>query len=81
MALATVTSWGHRVPRRLVFSLALIGTGLLVLRSVASLIQTGYFAVTGQFRLAALWPFEAWFYLGAILFSLSTWRSRQMRMG
>jgi len=80
VALAPVTSWGQRVPRRLVYTLALIGTSLLILRSVASLIQGGYFVVTGQFRLADLWPWEAWFYLGAILFSLSTWRSRQMLM-
>jgi len=79
VALAPVTSWGQHVPRRLVYTLALIGPSLLVLRSVASLIQGGYFVVTGQFRLADLWPWETWFYLGAILFSLSTWRSRPVR--
>lgn len=76
VALAPVSSWGHHVPRRLIYTLACVGSTLLVLRAAASLIQVGYFAATGRFRVTTLGIWEPWFYLGAILFSLSTWRSR-----
>jgi hypothetical protein len=76
VALAPVTSWGQHVPRRLIDTLALVGTALLVLRSTASLVQIGYFVATGRFRVTAVGIWEPWFYLGAILFSLSTWRSQ-----
>ena len=61
VALSLVMPWGRRLPRRLVGLFAWGGTGLLLLRS-------------GQFpmEIRSLW--ELWFYLGAILFSLSTWR-------
>ena len=78
VALAPVMSWGRHVPRRLIYTLACIGTTLLVLRSVASLIQAGYLVAAGRFRFAVLGVWEPWFYLGAILFSLSTWRSRRL---
>ena len=77
VALAPVTSWGARVPRRPVRVLAWIGTALLVLRAVASLIQALYLAAAGRFRLADLGVWEPWFYLGAVLFAVSTWRSRR----
>jgi hypothetical protein len=77
VALAPVMSWGEHQPRRPVFVLACIGSALLVLRSVASLIQTGYLIATGRFHLAAMGVWEPWFYLGAILFTLSTWSSRR----
>jgi hypothetical protein len=76
VALAPVMSWGRHVPRRLVYTLAWIGSALLVLRSVASLAQAGYLIATGRFSLADMGIWEPWFYLGATLFSLSTWRSR-----
>ena len=76
VALAPVMSWGRFVPRRLTYTLAWIGTSLLVLRSVASLVQAGYLIATGRFSLAVMGIWEPWFYVGAILFSLSTWRSR-----
>ena len=76
VALAPVMAWGRVVPRRLIHALAMIGSSLLVLRSVASLIQVGYLMLTGRFRLAAMGIWEPWFYVGAILFSLSTWRVR-----
>ena len=76
VALAPVMSWGQHVSRRLIHTLAWIGTALLVLRSVASLVQAGYLTATGRFRVADMGIWEPWFYLGAILFSLSTWRSR-----
>jgi hypothetical protein len=81
VALAPVMSWGRQAPRRLTYTLALIGSVLLVLRSAASLIQTGYLIGAGRFRLAALGVWEPWFYLGAILFTLSTWRSRRFWAG
>ena len=79
VALAPVTSWGRHVPRRLVYALALTGSALLVLRSAASLAQAGYFVAAGRFRFADMGVWEPWFYLGAVLFTLSTWRSRPAR--
>jgi len=76
VALAPVMSWGQHVPRRLTYRLAWIGSALLVLRSVASLVQAAYLMATGRFSLTDMGIWEPWFYLGAILFSLSTWRSR-----
>ena len=76
VALAPVTSRGRHVPRRLTYTLAWIGSALLVLRSLASLAQAGYLIATGRFTFADMGIWEPWFYLGAILFSLSTWRSR-----
>ena len=78
VALAPVMSWGRHVPRRLVYTLAWIGSTLLVLRSVASLAQVGYLIAAGRFSLADMGIWEPWFYLGATLFSLSTWRARGM---
>lgn len=79
VALATVMSWGEHVPRRLVYVLIWIGAVLLTLRATASLIQVAYFIGTGRFRLAGLGVWEPWFYLGAILFGLSCWRSSALR--
>ncbi len=76
VALAPVMSWGRHVPRRLIFTLAWVGSALLVLRSAASLAQAGYLVAAGRFRFAIMGGWELWFYLGAILFTLSTWRSR-----
>ncbi len=78
VVLAPVTSWGQRLPRRLVYSLACIGTALLILRSTGSLIQSAYLIAVGRFRFAVMGIWEWWFYLGTILFSLSTWRSRRV---
>jgi len=77
VALAPVMAWGRRVPRRLILTLAWVGSALLVLRSVGSLVQTGYLVAVDRFSLAAMGIWEPWFYLGAILFSVSTWRARQ----
>jgi hypothetical protein len=79
VALAPVMSWGRYVPRRLTFTLATVGSALLTVRAAASLVQMGHFVATGQFRFAIVGIWEPWFYLGAILFSLSTWRSRRVR--
>ena len=78
VALAPVTSLGDYISRRLVFALAVTGSVLLVLRSTASLVQVGYFISTGRFAGVGIW--EPWFYLGAVLFALSTWQSRRVRV-
>ena len=78
VALAPVMSWDHHAPRRLIYTLAWIGSALLVLRSAGSLVQTGYLVAAGRFRFAAMGIWEPWFYLGAILFSLNTWRLRRL---
>jgi hypothetical protein len=74
VALALAMPWGRRLPRRLVGLFAWTGTGLLLLRSVASVVQAVYLIGTRQFPVEARGLWELWFYLGAILFSLSTWR-------
>ena len=74
VALALAMPWGRRLPRRLVGLFAWGGTGLLLLRSVSSAIQGVYFIFTRQFPLETRGLWELWFYLGAILFSLATWR-------
>lgn len=79
VALAPVSAWGRHMPRRATYTLAVIGSALLVLRSVASLIQTGYLVAVGRFHLADMGIWEPWFYLGAVLFTLSTWRARRTR--
>jgi hypothetical protein len=74
VALALAMPWGGRLPRRWVGLVAWIGTGLLVIRSVGSVVQTVYLIGRGQFvvEFSGLW--ELWFYLGATLFGLGTWR-------
>jgi hypothetical protein len=66
--------WGRRLPRRLVGLFAWGGTGLLVLPSVASVVQTVYRVWSGQFGFGSVRLLNLWFYLGATLFSLATWR-------
>jgi Protein of unknown function (DUF3995) len=74
IALALVQPWGRRVPRRLLMFCAWAGTGLLVLRAGASVIQIAYSLSVGRFSFAAMGIWEPWFYLGAILFSVSMWK-------
>jgi hypothetical protein len=74
VALALVRPWGLRVPRRLLRFCAWAGTGLLVLRAGASVIQTAYLLSVGRFSFADMGVWEPWFYLGVILFGVSTWR-------
>jgi hypothetical protein len=75
VALATVMTWGQLIPRRLIDTLAWIGASLLLVRSVASLIQSGYLLAVGRFRLDVLGIWEPWFYVGAVLFTLTAWRA------
>jgi len=74
VALALAMPWGRRFPRRLVGFFAWAGTGLLVLRSAGSLVQTAYLVATGQFVVEFRGLWELRFYLGATLFGLATWR-------
>ncbi|HKA60439.1 MAG TPA: hypothetical protein VKD28_17615 [Gemmatimonadales bacterium] len=81
VALTPVTTWGLRLPQRLMYRLAWIGTTLLVLRLVALVAQTVYLAAVGRFRFSLVGHWDWWFILGAVLFSASTWRWRWMRGG
>lgn len=78
VALAPVTAVGQHVPRRFVYALAWIGSTLLLLRST-SLIQAGYLIINGRFAGFGIW--EPLFYLGALLFTLSTLQSRRIATG
>jgi hypothetical protein len=55
------------------------GTGLLVLRAGASVIQSAYLLSVGRFSFAAMGIWEPWFYLGATLFSFTAWRYGRRR--
>ena len=79
VALAPVMSWGQRAPRRLIYTLACIGTTLLLLRLAAALVQTGYLLAASRFRFATIGIWDWWFLVGTILFTFSMWRSRQWR--
>ena len=74
VALALVRPWGRRLPRWLVGSLAWGGTGLLVLRGGGSVVQVLYMVAKGTFVARPMDLWEVWFYVGAVLFGLSTWR-------
>jgi len=74
IALAPVRPWGRRLQIRPVQILAWVGTGLLLLRAGASIVQAIYLLAKGRFALEVLGIWEPWFYLGATLFGLSTWR-------
>ena len=78
VALAPVMSWGRRVPRRLITTLAWTGTALLVFRATASLAQSGFLLATGRLHIADLSVWEPWFWVGAILFTLTTWRANRV---
>jgi uncharacterized protein DUF3995 len=76
VALAPVMWWVQYTPRRLIYTVAWIGSALLIVRAAASIIQVMYLVAAGRFRFATLGIWEPWFYLGSILFTLSTWNSR-----
>ena len=80
VALAPVVpAVGRHLPRHLILVLAWTGTMLLALRAGASVVQVAWLAATGRFTGLGIW--EPWFYLGAVLFGLSTWRSRSRAAG
>jgi hypothetical protein len=74
VALALVRPWGRRLPRWLVGLFAWGGTGLLVLGCVVSVVRILYLVVKGTFVAHPMYPGNLFFYLGAVLFGLSTWR-------
>lgn len=65
----------------IVYRLAWIGSALLLLRFAAALGQTAYLIAVGRFRVSIIGIWDWWFALGAILFSLSTWRSSREGLG
>lgn len=73
VSLALAMAWGRRVPRRILLPLAWTGTGLLLLRAIASLVQAAYFLVIGKFSFRAMGVWEPWFYVGAALFTSNLW--------
>jgi len=74
VALALAMPWGRRLPRGLLGLVAWTGSGLLVIRSVASIAQTVYLIAAKRFALRDMGIWEPWFYLGATLFTASAWR-------
>ena len=74
VALAPVRPWGRRLPLRLLRFAAWTGTVLLVLRAAASVIQVTYLAITRRLTAAHILTWEPWFWVGAVLFSVITWR-------
>jgi len=72
IVLARVMPWGRQLPPRLVRSLLFVGTSLLLLRTTAALVQTGYLIAAGRFQLLGVW--EWWFFAGTILFTASALR-------
>jgi hypothetical protein len=74
VALALIQPWGRRQPRRLLGFFAWAGTGLLVLRAGASVVQATYLLLVGRFEWHHVGIWDPWFCLGAVLFSLITWR-------
>lgn len=75
IALAPVRQWGRRLSPRLLLTCAWIGTALLVLRAGAGVVQAIYLIMTGRFAIEALGIWEPWFWLGAMLFGVSTWQN------
>jgi hypothetical protein len=73
LALALAMPWGHRLPRRVVGFLAWVGTGLLLMRAVASPLQVTYLLVSGRIDLREISIWEPWFYAGAALFGVNLW--------
>jgi len=81
VALAPVMSWGRGAPRRLIYTVAWIGTTLLLLRLAGALVQTGYLFAAGRFRFAIIGIWDWWFLVGTILFTLNTWGWSRTRAG
>ena len=74
VALALVAPWGRRLPRWLLGGSAWTVTAVLVLRSALSLTQHAYWLVAGRLQVSLMSVWEPWFYLGGLLFLVSTWR-------
>ena len=79
VALALVQPWGRRVPRLLLSFLAWAGTALLVLRGGGTVLQTAYLVVTRRYAFQPMHLYEIWFWLGAVLFSMTLLRFYRAR--
>ena len=77
VAMALVQSWGRRVPRSLLSSLAWAGTVLLVVRGLGSIVQTAYLVITRRYVFQPMHLYEIWFWLGAVLFSMTLLQARR----
>jgi hypothetical protein len=62
------------VPRQFIVFCAWAGTGLLLLGTAFSIARTIYLVAKARLTLPVMGILDLWFYLGAILFSISTWR-------
>jgi hypothetical protein len=72
--LALVRPWGRRVPRYFIVFCAWSGTGLLIAGVAINVSKMIPLVAKGGFTFGTLGIINAWFYLGAILFGVSTWR-------
>ena len=72
--LALVRPWGRRMPRYFIIFCAWSGTGLLIAGVVISVSKMISLVATSGFTFGTLGIINAWFYVGTILFCMSTWR-------
>ncbi len=79
VALSLAEPAARRMPPGLLRFSAWTGTILLVIRSGGSVLQALYLLAAGRFDAKRLGIWEPWFYLGAILFGVSTVRCARSR--
>ena len=72
--LALVRPWGRKVPRQFIVFCAWAGTGLLLVGTAFSVARTIYLVAKDRFTFSDMGIVEPWFYLGTILFGISTWQ-------
>jgi hypothetical protein len=72
--LALVRPWGRRVPRYFIIFCAWSGTGLLIAGVAINVSKMISLVAQGRFTFETMGIINAWFYLGTILFGMSTWR-------
>ena len=72
--LALVRPWGRRVPRQFIVFCAWAGTGLLLVGTSFSVARTVYLVAKDRFTISDMGIVDLWFYLGTILFGISTWQ-------
>lgn len=72
--LALVRPWGRQAPRRFIVFCAWAGTGLLLVGTTFSVARTIYLVAKNRFTFPDIAIVDAGFYLGTILFCISTWQ-------
>lgn len=77
VALGLVQSWGRRLPRLPVISLAWAATVLLVLRGGGSILQIAAVVIEGRYVFQPMDLYEIWFWLGAVLFSITLFQTHR----